>query len=137
MKVIAYDVREEQKELLTVTNRKKHKLTLITDKLHAGTVAFASGKQAVLLNNAEDLSPHLLQQLVSFGVRFIVTGCQSPRLPDFPSPDQYGIKISVINSGPVNGISSSELNRFIATETIRILDIWAAQGDDKNQVYAC
>jgi len=117
-------------------HRKKHKFTLITDKLHTGTVGFASGKQAVLLNNAEDLSPWLLQQLASFGVRYVVAGCQSSVLPDFLSQDQYGIKISVINNGPVNGISTSELNRFVAAETIRILDIWAAQGDDKNQVCA-
>ena len=136
MKVIAYDVREEQKELLTVTNRKKHKLTLITDKLHAGTAAFASGKRAVLLNNAEDLSPLLLQQLASFGVGYVVAGCSSPVVPDALSQEQYGIKIALINNESVNGISTSELNRFIAAETIRILDIWAAQEDDKNQLYA-
>lgn len=132
MKVIAYGVGKEQKEMLTIANRKKHQLTLITDRLNAATAAFAVGKQAVLLNDLADLSPLVLEQLSAAGIRFIISDCALSFREDMFT-NAYSIKVALINSGPVNGISATELSRFAAAEAIRILDIWEIQQHDQNQ----
>lgn len=133
MKVIAYDVGKEQKEMLTIANRKKHQLTLITNKLNAATAAFAVGKQAVLLNEIADLSPVLLEQLSAAGIRYIISRCASS-FPEYFVANTYGINVSLINKRQADGISPSELTRFAAAESVRILDDWEIQHDQNQAV---
>ena len=59
MKVVAFSVKEFEKEFVARANQKQHDITLISNSLSLDTAIYAQGKEAVLVSIYDDLSePH-------------------------------------------------------------------------------
>lgn len=73
MKAIAYSIKNCEKELLVRANKKKHDITLISDRLTEETISYSRGKDAVLVFACDDLSDVMLTELKKLRVKYIVT----------------------------------------------------------------
>lgn len=73
MKAVAYSIKSCEKELLIKANEKKHEITMISNRLSPETIAYAEGKDAVLVFSCDDLSAPMLQRLKEYGVKYIST----------------------------------------------------------------
>ena len=127
MKVVAYSIRPSEKEFLAKANQKKHDITIISNPLSVDTVAYATGKDAVIIFNNDELSAPVIQQLAALHVRFIVTGTTATDHIDRDMAAKCGIKISNVAPG-----TSQET----ADQTINILDLYQ-QDKCVNDACAC
>jgi hypothetical protein len=75
MKAIAYSIKSYEKESLILANGKKHALTMVSNALDEETIAYAEGKDVVMLTSTDVLDSDLLDQLSSFGVRYLIVRC--------------------------------------------------------------
>jgi lactate dehydrogenase-like 2-hydroxyacid dehydrogenase len=73
MKVVAYNIKEYEKELLAKANAKVHDLTLISNKLSSSTLHYAMGKDAIIISDQDILDLQLLNELNRIGIKHIVT----------------------------------------------------------------
>lgn len=73
MKAVAYSIKSCEKELLIKANEKKHEITMISNRLSPETIAYAEGKDAVLVFSCDDVSAPILQKLKEYGVKYIST----------------------------------------------------------------
>lgn len=115
MKVVAYSIKASDKEYLAKANQKKHDITLIANPLDMATVAYAAGKDAVLVFSDDAISSPVIAQLAALNVRFMVTGTEGTGHIDTAIVARHGIKLSNVRPG-----SAQE----IADETIRNLDLY-------------
>jgi lactate dehydrogenase-like 2-hydroxyacid dehydrogenase len=113
MKVIAYSVQPYEKELLAKANQKKHDITLIFNSLNLETVAFASGKLAVVVSNGDDVSAEIISKLCEFGIRYITIRSVNTGYVDMDAARKCGIKLA-----------NTPDQQDTATQTIRNLDLW-------------
>lgn len=70
MKVIIYNINQEDKKLLALANRKKHKITIITSPLDETTVYFADSKDAVIIT--DHISPEIIELLSSLNIKYLL-----------------------------------------------------------------
>ncbi len=73
MKVVAYNVREFEKEFVARANQKLHDITLISNALSLGTAIYAQGKEAVIVSTQDDLSEDVIEKLADLGIKYITT----------------------------------------------------------------
>jgi len=114
MKVIVYHISQEDKKLLALANRKKHKITIIVDPLSETTVHFAEAKDAVIIIDQENpVSNSLILKLISFGLKYFIFIVQEKVPVDLSIIQDAGLKYITITDSILN-ISS----------IIGILDAW-------------
>jgi D-lactate dehydrogenase len=73
MKVVAYSIKEFEKEFLARANKKQHDITLISNSLSLETVMYAEGKEAVLVFTNDDVSEAVINKLADLGIKYIAT----------------------------------------------------------------
>jgi D-lactate dehydrogenase len=73
MKVVAYSIKEFEKEFLARANKKQHDITLISNTLSLETAMYAEGKEAVLVFTNDDVSESVINKLADLGIKFIAT----------------------------------------------------------------
>lgn len=117
MKVIIYNINQDTKKSLALLNRKKHKITTITDPLSDHTVRFANDKDAVICD-AENFSAPIIGELISFGVKYIILRSIERLVTQSVHSEYDGLKYSKIESAD----AESE-----AAQIITILDEWQAE----------
>ncbi|MET3537160.1 Rossmann-fold NAD(P)-binding domain-containing protein [Chryseobacterium limigenitum] len=116
MKVIVYNIDQENKVLLALANRKKHKITIITYPLNETTADFAEAKRAVIIiDHGSQLSENLILKLLSLGVQYLIFRSQDHLSADLSFIRNFGLKCIVIE------IADSRLAVF---KIIEILDAW-------------
>lgn len=98
MKAVAYSIKPFEKEFLAKANQKKHDITLISNALSADTVAFAEGKEAVIVFTNDDVSAFVIEKLAQLGVKYIVTRSVGTDHLDREAAARYGIKLSNVPS---------------------------------------
>ena len=116
MKVVAYSVKPHEREFLAKANQKKHDITLIFNSLSLDTVAFAAGKQAVIVCSGDDLSAEVINKLSVLGIKYIITRATIASNIDKESAMLNEIKIA-------NVPEYCQL-QDIAEQTIKNLDLW-------------
>ena len=94
MKVVAYSINPLEKEYLAKANQKKHDITLISNPLSVETVAYATGKDAVIVSNADDVSTPVMERLALLQIRFIITQSNETGHLDKNTAMRYGIKLA-------------------------------------------
>ncbi|SIS27728.1 D-lactate dehydrogenase [Chryseobacterium joostei] len=116
MKVIVYNINQEEKELLALANRKIHKITIITDPLDENTVHFAEAKDAVIIINQENqLSHSFILKLISLGIPYLILKSAEEFFIDLPIITNSGIQYKIIKcSDP----------KVAASLIIKTLDNW-------------
>ena len=98
MKAVAYSIKACEKTLLIKANKKKHDITLISNRLTIDTIAYADGKDAVLVFPSDDVSAPVLQQLKAVGVKYIATRSTGTDHIDLNEAARLGIKVANIPS---------------------------------------
>ena len=73
MKVVAYSVKEFEKEFVARANQKQHDITLISNPLSLETAIYAQGKEAVVVSIYDDLSESVIDKLANLGIKYITT----------------------------------------------------------------
>ncbi|MEJ7779599.1 MAG: NAD(P)-dependent oxidoreductase [Daejeonella sp.] len=114
MKVIAYSIKTCEKELLAKANRKKHDITLISNKLSIENISYARGKDAVLVFSSDDLPAPLLKDLKKFGIRYIVTRSTGTDHIDLAEAKRLGLKVANIPSYSPESIAEHALTLMLS-----------------------
>lgn len=120
MKAIAYNIKPEEKEWLIVANYKKHDITIIANSLNADTLAFANGKEALILFNDDLLDANLINGLKSLGIKYITTSSFDTAHIDLIAAKAAELKIANVPFADGKGT----LNAM--HQVIKNLDNWAA-----------
>lgn len=98
MKVVAYSINPFEKEFLIRANQKKHDITLISNALSVETVAYAEGKDAVLVFTNDDVSEVVINRLADLGVKFIGTRSKGTDHINKKAAEKCGIKLANVPS---------------------------------------
>jgi len=114
MKVIAYSIKTCEKELLAKANRKKHDITLISDKLSIENISYAKGKDAVLVFSSDDLPAPLLNDLKKSGVKYVVTRSTGTDHIDLAEAKRIGLKVANIPSYSPESIAEHALTLMLS-----------------------
>jgi D-lactate dehydrogenase len=96
MKAVAYSSKICEKELLIKANKKKHDITLISNRLALDTISYAKGKDAVLVFSCDDLSAPILSKLKEMGVKYISTRSTGTDHIDIQEAERLGLKVANI-----------------------------------------
>lgn len=94
MKVVAYSIKNFEKELLAKANQKKHDITLISNPLNLQTALYAKGKDAVLVFPTDDVSVAVIEQLAAMGIRHIATRSVETDHIDREAAAEHQIKLA-------------------------------------------
>lgn len=73
MRVVAYSIKNFEKELLAKANQRKHDITLISNCLSLETALYAEGKDAAIVFTNDDLSRPVIDRLAEMGIKYIIT----------------------------------------------------------------
>ena len=120
MKAIAYNIKPEEKECLVLANHKKHDITIIGNSLSAETIAFAEGKETLLVFNNDAVNQELIEKLKELGVKYIATSSFEISHLDLKSAATAGFKIANV---PFKD-GQNALDRM--QQVVKNLDNWAA-----------
>ena len=124
MKVVAYSIKVFEKEPLAIANHKKHEITLISNMLSADTVSYATGKEAVIVFEDDDVSADVINKLADMGVKYIATRSTSSDHIDRDAATARSIRVASVPSIALSGLTDIELPMALAEETILNLDKW-------------
>lgn len=124
MKVVAYSIKLFEKEPLAIANHKKHEITLISNVLSADTVSYATGKEAVIVFEGDDVSAAVINMLADMGVKYIATRSTSFDHIDHKAATARAISVASVPATALNGVNETELPMALAEETILNLDKW-------------
>lgn len=119
MKAIAYNIKPEQKEWLIVANYKKHDITIIANSLTVATLAFAQGKEALIVFNEDPLDAALIEGLSLLGIKYIATTSFTTNHIDLKAAAKAGLKIANVPFKEGGDL------KFMH-QVIKNLDNWAA-----------
>ncbi|RCH55449.1 2-hydroxyacid dehydrogenase [Mucilaginibacter hurinus] len=94
MKVVAYSIKNFEKEFLARANQKKHDITLISNPLSLKTVMYAEGKDAVVVFTNDDVSAPVVHKLADMGIKYIATRSVGTDHIDKQAAGERGIKLA-------------------------------------------
>lgn len=117
MRVVAFNIKEFEKELLAKANAKVHDLTLISNGLNFSTIHYAVGKEVVIVSDRDILDSFLLEALSGIGVKKIVT--RSVTIDHIDLVSAASLNLHIANT-PSDDISPES----IAKQTIVNLNNW-------------
>ena len=117
MKVVAYNIKDYEKEHLALANGKVHDLTLISNALSLKTMQYAHGKEVVVVAADDRLDAILIQELFNIGIRKIITRSQTTDHIDLRKAHELEIQIA-------NTPHEDQSPKGIAQQTINNLTLW-------------
>lgn len=117
MKAIVYSIKPHEKELLSLTNKKRHDLTMISNELNHSTLIYASGKEAVIVSSYDILGFDLLRELKAIGVKKIITRSISTTHIDLNAAKEFEFNIA-------NVPSANKGHKEVAEIVIKNLNLW-------------
>ncbi|MEO6149977.1 MAG: 2-hydroxyacid dehydrogenase [Mucilaginibacter sp.] len=94
MKVVAYSIKNFEKEFLAKANQKKHDITLISNPLSPETAIYAEGKDAVIVFTNDDVSATVINKLADMGIKYIATRSVGTDHIDKDAAGKRGIKLA-------------------------------------------
>lgn len=121
MKAIAYNIKPDEKEWLVLANYKKHDITIIANSLTIDTLSFATGKEALLVFNNDELSEAMILGLKALGIKYIATSSFQTDHLDLKAAGSAGIKVANV---PLASGDADAKQRM--EQVIKNLDQWAA-----------
>ena len=96
MRVVAYSIKNFEKEFLAKANQKKHDITLISNPLSLKTAVYAEGKDAVIVFTNDDLSASVINKLADMGIKYIATRSVGTDHIDAEAAAKRNIKVANI-----------------------------------------
>ena len=119
MKAIAYNIGSKEKEWLILANHKKHDITIISNSLTLDTLAFANGKEALIIFNKDLLDASLILGLKAIGIKYLATSSFEYEHIDLRAAKQAGLKIANIPFKDGGDLENMH-------QVIKNLDNWSA-----------
>lgn len=119
MKAIAYNIGAKEKEWLILANHKKHDITIISNSLTLDTLAFANGKEALIIFNEDPLTAPIILGLKSLGIKYLATSSYEYKHIDLIAAKDTGLKIANIPFKDGGDLANMH-------QVIKNLDNWAA-----------
>lgn len=129
MKVVAYNIKEFEKEELALANAKVHDFTLISNELNLRTFHYAIGKEVIIISEDDQVGPALLDALYDVGVTKIITRSFVVGHIDLEYANKIGMHVANIPD-----VDPTPKN--VAGRTIAILNNWA-NGDCLGEACRC
>jgi D-lactate dehydrogenase len=120
MKVVVYNIKPFENEVLARANQKKHDITLISNSLNPDTVMYAAGKNAVVVTENDDVTALLIEKLAGFGIKYLVTRSVDTNHIDKDAAMGFGLKIANL---PDYSLLPDAMQAN-ADRVIRNLDLW-------------
>ncbi|MES3017177.1 MAG: NAD(P)-dependent oxidoreductase [Bacteroidota bacterium] len=114
MKAVAYSIKACEKEILTRVNSKKHDITLISNRLTLDTIAYAEGKEAVLVFSSDDVSAPVVRKLAEMGVKYICTRSTGTDHIDIREAESQGITVASIPAYSPESIAEHSIALMLA-----------------------
>jgi D-lactate dehydrogenase len=114
MKVIAYSLKEFEKEFLARANQTRHEITLISNRLTLETAGFAEGTTAVLVFGNDDLSAAVIHHLAGLGVKYIAARSISMDHIDSRAMEDCGIKFANVLSYSPRAVAEHVIGLVLA-----------------------
>ncbi|MCL7989341.1 lactate dehydrogenase [Sphingobacterium sp. lm-10] len=121
MRVIAYSILEQEKELLTKANSKVHDFTFISNPLTTDTMHFVEGKEVIVISDRDVLDRQSLENLYSLGVRSIITRSTSTTHIDL-------LAAGILKMHVANTPFANQTPDGIAAQVVQNLSNWMAGG---------
>ncbi len=119
MKAIAYNIGPKEKEWLILANHKKHDITIIANSLTIDTLAFAQGKEALIIFNEDPINASLIFGLKNLGIKYLAASSFEYKHIDLAAAKETGLKIANIPFKDGGGLENMH-------QVIQNLDNWAA-----------
>lgn len=119
MKAIAYNIKPHEKELLTLANGKRHDLTLISNDLNEKTIAYAYGKDVVIISAYDILDAKMLRELKNAGINKIITRSRTTTHIDLGEARRLNFNVA-------NTPAEDQSINGIAKQTVQHLHGWEA-----------
>lgn len=94
MKAVIYNVKTHEKEKLSLANKKRHDLTMISNELNVKTLLYAQGKKVVVISSYDIVNESLLWSLRQMGVEKIITRSSLTTHIDLKAAQELGIRIA-------------------------------------------
>ncbi|HMR18296.1 MAG TPA: lactate dehydrogenase [Sphingobacterium sp.] len=129
MKVVAYNIKEFEKEQLALANAKVHDLTLISNELNFRTLHYSIGKEVVIISERDKVGCALLDALYDVGVKKIITRSVTVDHIDIEYASKIGVHVANIPS-------EHQSSKNIAARTIMNLNNWG-NGDCLGDACQC
>jgi D-lactate dehydrogenase len=98
MKAVAYSIKSFEREFLAKANHKKHDITLISNSLSTETIAYAEGKEAVIVFTNDDVSAGVIDKLAALGIKYIITRSTGTDQIDKEAAARHNIQIANVPS---------------------------------------
>lgn len=114
MKAIAYSIKTCEKEVLIKANKKKHDITLISNRLTIDTISYAKGKDAVLVFSSDDVSAPILRKLKELGVKCVLTRSTGTDHIDLVEAARLNIKVANIPSYSPESIAEHAITLLLS-----------------------
>lgn len=121
MKAIAYNIKAAEKEWLVLANYKKHDITIIANSLTIDTLSFATGKEALLVFNQDDLTAEMMNGLKAIGIKYIATSSSETNHLDLLAAGRAGMKVANVPLLDGNQDPKSRME-----QVIKNLDQWSS-----------
>lgn len=143
MRAVAYSIRSLEKEPLAIANRKKHEITLISNALCLETAEYATGKQAVIISDKDEVTSEIINRLAQLGVKFIASRSSELKQVDKQAAGRHNIRLAVVSSFIQKEDSTASVSEYFtqsANETIQNLDTWQnekCEGDSCSAAKDC
>jgi len=118
MKAIAYNIGSKEKEWLILANHKKHDITIIANSLTLDTLAFANGKEALIIFNEDKLDAPIIAGLKALGIKYLATSSFEYKHIDLQAAKEAGLKIANIPFKDGGDLANMH-------QVIKNLDNWA------------
>lgn len=124
MKAIVFNVKEEEKQILSLANGKKHDITMISNEINLKTVVYACGKQVVVLSSYDILDYHLIKELKMLGVSRVISRSCALTHVDLKAAEELEMEVVQLSS-------ESGSIQEIANQMIGYMDFWERESLNK------
>ncbi len=121
MRVIAYSILEQEKELLIKANSKVHDFTFISNPLTMDTMHFVEGKEVIVISERDVLDQQALVNLYHLGVRSVITRTTSTAHIDLSAA-------GILRMHVANTPFDDQTPYGIATQVVQNLTNWMVGG---------
>src|SRR5690606_17297054 len=91
------------------------------------TAEYATGKQAVIISDRDQITPEVISRLAQLGVKFIAVRSSETHQVDKQAASRHNIKLAVVSPFAKMDGSTARLNTYYTqcgNETIQDLDAW-------------
>ncbi len=127
MKAVIYNVKTPEKEKLSLANKKRHDLTMISNELNIKTLLYAQGKKVVVISSYDIVDEALLRNLKQLGVEKIITRSSLTTHIDLKAAQEWGIRIAHLSP------KQDSLEKM-ANTVIERLNYWEERAEPENTV---